>query len=178
MGGYLGQFGECSKEEYFEKCRQILDVEEHYCINVLGMGEISTNFFDNALQNYLSGKKVERYKVMPHWTRTDVVSIDNFERLPYGETGLLRHYDLINRSMVIAVQTDNLGFLTGDGLEIVGRWKKRAGGIEAEEIKSGHGGKIMTPLANFLLRRNLKKIGNIYIRGSKGKGNACEVKKN
>lgn len=166
-GGYTGQFGECSKEEYFEKCHDILGVEEHFCINVLGMGEISTNFFDNVLNDYLNGKTGKRYKVIPPWTRTEVVDINNFQRLPKGETGLLKHYDLINRAMVMAVQTDNLGFGTEDGFEIIGKWKKRAGKLDAEEIKGAHGGRVITHMVNFLLKRNLRKIGDIYRKISK-----------
>lgn len=161
-GGYLGQFGECSKEEYFEKCRRILGVEEQYCVNVLGMGEISTNFFDNVLKDHLEGKNRERHKVIPPWTRLEVVDINNFANLPVGETGLLKHYDLVNRSMVLGVQTDNLGFATGDGFEIIGRWKKKAGKFDAEEIKGSHGGKVLTILVNFLLKRSLRRIGDIY----------------
>ncbi len=81
-GGYMGQFGECSKEEYFELCREILGIEEHYCINVLGMGEVSTNFFDSSLDDHLAGKCVGRHKVIPPWTRTEVVDVDGFQRLP------------------------------------------------------------------------------------------------
>jgi anaerobic magnesium-protoporphyrin IX monomethyl ester cyclase len=161
-GGYLGQFGECTREEFYEKCRRILGVEEHYCINVLGMGEISTNFFDNVLDDFRRGKKRERYKVVPPWTRTGVVDINTFEKLPRGETGLLQHYDLVNRSMVIAVQTDNLGFEVDQGFEIVGRWKKQPGKMDAEEIRTSHGGKFLTELVQFLLKRSLKKIGSIY----------------
>jgi hypothetical protein len=166
-GGYTGQFGECSKEEYFEKCNQVLGVEDHYCINVLGMGEISTNFFDNVLRDYLNGKVGKRYKIIPPWTRTEVVDINTFKRLPDGETGLLKHYDLVNRAMVMAVQTDNLGFMTEDGFEIVGRWKKRAGKLDAEGIKAAHGGKVMTQMVNFLLKRNLKKVKDVYKKLSK-----------
>lgn len=161
-GGYMGQFGECSREEYFEKCQRILGVIEPYCINVLGMGEISTNFFDNTLKDYLDGKTGERYKVIPPWTRTKVVDVDSFQELPFGEIGLLKHYDLANRAMVLAVQTDNLGFELEGGFEIVGRWKKRPGTLEAEEIKNVHGGKVITQLVNFLLKRNLRKIGSVY----------------
>jgi hypothetical protein len=161
-GGYLGQFGECTREEFYEKCRRILGVEEHYCINVLGMGEISTNFFDNVLDDFRRGNKGDRYKVVPPWTRTGVVDINTFERLPRGETGLLQHYDLVNRSMVIAVQTDNLGFEDDHGFEIIGRWKKQCGKMDAEEIRSSHGGKFLTELVQFLLKRSLKKIGSIY----------------
>ena len=168
-GGYMGQFGECSREEYFEKCKRILGVEEHYCINVLGMGEISTNFFDNVLKDYLNGKTGKRYKITPPWTRTEVVDINNFQRLPEGETGLLKHYDLINRAMVMAVQTDNLGFEVEEGFEIIGRWKKKAGKLEAEEIKSVHGGKVITQMVNFLLKRDLRRIGDIYSNIKKGR---------
>ena len=63
---------------------------------------------------------------------------------------------------MLAVQTDNLGYAVDGGFEIVGRWKKKAGSLEAGEIKGGHGGKIVTQLVNFLLRRNLKKIGSVY----------------
>jgi hypothetical protein len=167
-GGYLGQFGECSKEEYFDRCLYTLGVPEHYCINVLGMGEISTNFFDNVLKDHLNGGKGQRYKVIPPWTRLEVANIDTFERLLRGETGLLRHYDLVNRSMVVGVQTDNLGFETGDGFEIIGRWKKRAGNLDAEEIKGRHGGKVMTAMINYLLKRKLGTIGSIYRRISGG----------
>lgn len=169
-GGYLGQFGECSKEEYFERCYNILGVPEHYCINVLGMGEISTNFFDNVLRDHLRDRKnMERHKVIAPWTRTEVVDVDTFQRLPKGDTGLLRHYDLVNRSMVMAVQTDNVGFETDDGFEIVGRWKKRPGRLDAEEIKNAHGGKVMTQMISFLLKRNLKKVGSAYKKLTKNR---------
>jgi hypothetical protein len=168
-GGYLGQFGECTREELYEKCWLILGVPEHYCINVLGMGEISTNFFDNVLDDHLKGKKRGRFKVIPPWTRTGVVDIGTFERLPRGETGLLQHYDLVNRSMVIAVQTDNLGFEMDNGFEIVGRWKKQQGKMDCEEIRGSHGGRFITQMVQFLLKRNLKKIGSVYRKITKGK---------
>ena len=169
-GGYMGQFGECSKEEYFEMCRNILGVEEHHCINVLGMGEVSTNFFDSTLADHLAGRKSSRHKIIPPWTRTEVVDVDTFARLPKGEVGLLKHYDLVNRSMVVAVQTDNLGFETEGGFEIVGRWKKRPGTLDAEEIRGAHGGKIMNQLIDMLLKRNLKKLGKLYDKFSKSPG--------
>jgi hypothetical protein len=168
-GGYLGQFGECTREELYGKCWLILGVPEHYCINVLGMGEISTNFFDNVLDDHLKGKKRGRFKVIPPWTRTGVVDIGTFERLPRGETGLLQHYDLVNRSMVIAVQTDNLGFEMDNGFEIVGRWKKQQGKMDCEEIRGSHGGRFITQMVQFLLKRNLKKIGSVYRKITKGK---------
>jgi hypothetical protein len=161
-GGYLDQFGECSREEFYRKSLSILGVDEHHCVNVLGMGEISTNFFDNVLRDSLQGKPARRYKVVPPWTRTQIVDVETFEPVEHGSPGLLRHFDLINRSMVVAVQTDNVGFAVDDGFEIIGRWKKTSHELATEAITQSHGGKVMTQLIDFLLKRSLKKTGRIY----------------
>ncbi len=161
-GGYLDQFGECSREEFYLKSREILGVEEHHCVNVLGMGEISTNFFDNVLREHQLGNPLRRYKVVPPWTRTQVVDVETFEPVEHGRPGLLKHYDLINRSMVVAVQTDNVGFAVDDGFEIIGRWKKNSHELETEAITQPHGGRIMTQLIEFLMKRSLKKVGRVY----------------
>lgn len=161
-GGYLDQFGECSRDEFYRKSQEILGVEEHHCVNVLGMGEISTNFFDNVLRDRLQGNPVRRFKVIPPWTRTQIVDVETFEPVEHGSPGLLRHFDLINRGMVVAVQTDNVGFAVDNGFEIIGRWKKTSSELETEAITQSHGGKIMTQLIEFLLKRSLKKTGRVY----------------
>jgi hypothetical protein len=160
----MGQFGECSKDEYFKKCREILGVDESYCINVLGTCESSTNYFDNVLRNFLSGEKKSRYKEIPPWTRTIALDTKEFKRLPKGEIGLLRHYDLTNRAMVFAVQTDNLGFETEEGFEIIGRWNKKFGEIRIGGPVGHPGGRVATELMDYLMRRRLSKIGKIYAR--------------
>jgi len=161
-GGYLDQFGECSRGEFYQKSQDILGIQEHHCVNVLGMGEISTNFFDNVLRDNLLGNPISRYKIVPPWTRTQIVDVETFEPVEHGSPGLLRHFDLINRSMVIAVQTDNVGFAVQDGFEIIGRWKKTSMELETEAITQSHGGRFMTQLIDFLLKRSLKKTGRIY----------------
>lgn len=161
-GGYMGQFGECSKEEYFRKCLESMGIDESFCVNVLGMGETSTNYFDNVLKNSLSGIKRDRCKEIPPWTRTIVVDTREFKKLPKGEIGLLRHYDLTNRAMVFAVQTDNLGFETERGFEIIGRWNKELGEIKIGGPVEHHGGKVVTQMIDYLMRRRLSKIGKIY----------------
>ncbi len=40
--------------------------------------------------------------------------------------------------------------------------EKKAGKLDAEEIKSAHGGKVITQMVNFLLKRNLRRIGGVY----------------
>jgi hypothetical protein len=165
-GGYLGQFGECTKAEYFKMCENVLGVTAPFCVNVLGMGETSTNFFDNVLRNALvTGQAVPRGKEVPPWTRTMVVDTGEFKPVPKGEIGLLRHYDLVNRAMVFAVQTDNLGCETDEGFEIIGRWNKKTGAVGVDPSASGHpGGKIATQLTNLLMRRQLSGVGKVYSR--------------
>ncbi|MFZ3170944.1 MAG: hypothetical protein WA118_03045 [Carboxydocellales bacterium] len=121
-GGYQGTFGECSREQYYALVQDYLAIPQHMCVNTLGMGESGTNYFDNVLRDYSQGiKDTERHKVDLPWTRTIVVGIRTGQRLPKGEIGLIRHIDLTNIATVLAVQTDNLGYETERGFEILGR---------------------------------------------------------
>jgi anaerobic magnesium-protoporphyrin IX monomethyl ester cyclase len=121
-GGYLGTFGDCTREEYYKLCFETLAIPEHYCVNTLGSGESTTNYFDNVLHNYHLGiKDIPRYKVCPPWARTFVVDPETGKRLPKGKMGLLRHYDLVNRANVMVIQSNNLGYETEGGFEIIGR---------------------------------------------------------
>jgi hypothetical protein len=101
-----------------------LGVPRSHCVNILGMAESVTNYFDDALRACTRGESGARYKVPPPWTRVAAVSPDTGEVLPHGEVGLLRHWDLANLPTVLAVQTDNLGATDErGGFEIVGRAK-------------------------------------------------------
>jgi anaerobic magnesium-protoporphyrin IX monomethyl ester cyclase len=121
-GGYQGTFGACSREQYYPLVKEFLGVPEYMCVNALGMGESGTNYFDNVLRDYFRDKSVgERYKVDLPWTRTIVVGVRTGKRMPKGELGLIRHYDLTNMATVLAVQTDNIGFEADKGFEIMGR---------------------------------------------------------
>jgi len=121
-GGYQGTFGECSRDQYYRFVEDLLGIPWHMCVNTLGMGESGTNYSDNVLRDYYRGLPVkERYKVDLPWTRTIVVGVRTGQRLPKGELGLIRHYDLTNRSTVLAIQTDNIGYETDFGFEILGR---------------------------------------------------------
>ncbi|HEX3030892.1 MAG TPA: acyl-protein synthetase [Bacillota bacterium] len=121
-GGYQGTFGDCSREQYYQLVEEFLNIPAYMCVNTLGMGESGTNYFDNTLYDYYRGQaQTERHKVDLPWTRTVVVGVRTGKRLPQGEIGLIRHYDLTNLATVLAVQTDNLGYETPGGFEIIGR---------------------------------------------------------
>ncbi|MCJ7616762.1 MAG: hypothetical protein MUO43_09530 [Desulfobacterales bacterium] len=164
VGRERGRLGECSKKEYFRKCRKTMGIEEDFCINILWTCESSTIYFDNALKNYFERAKKDRCKEMPPWTRTVVVDTGEFKRLSKGEVGLLRHYDLTNRVMAFAVQTAGLGFETEDGFEVIGRWNKKIGEMGVDHSLGHRGGRVATKVIDYVMRRQLSKVGKIYAR--------------
>ncbi len=120
-GGFKGRSRELDREEFLECCGTYLGIAAAWCVNLLGMTETASQFYDNCLLNLFRGRPISRIKINPPWTRTLVVNPDTLEPLPKGETGLLRHVDLANRGHVCAIQTDDMGRLMGDGFEIDGR---------------------------------------------------------
>ncbi len=161
-GGYTGRYTKCSPEEFFGKCREIFGIGEDSCINALWLCESSTVYFDNVLSNSLSGVKRDRYKKTPPWSRAIVVSPSDFRRLPKGEVGLLRHYDLTNRAMAIAVQTGNMGYETEDGFEVMGKWNQDINNPDIERLPRHPGGRVVSSVMDKFLAWKFSKIGRIY----------------
>lgn len=161
-GGYVGRYAKCTKEEFLEKCLETLGVPEHHCINALWLCESSTVYFDNVLRNALSGVGRPRYKEIPPWCRTIVVDPVNFQRLPKGQPGLLRHYDLTNRGMAVAVQTDKMGFETEDGFEVLGKWNQDLSNPNIERTPRHPGGRIVSHVMDSFLGWRFSRLGKIY----------------
>ncbi|NMG44987.1 acyl-protein synthetase [Aromatoleum toluvorans] len=123
-GGYRGRFGELTQDDYFRLAEEILGIPASHCVNVLGMAESATNYFDDTLRAAVQGRTSQRRRLTPPWARVAAVGLDDLQPLPPGQVGLLRHYDLANLPTVLAVQTDNLGYVDHDGsFQIVGRAK-------------------------------------------------------
>jgi len=120
-GGFKGKSREVKREEFVSDCEDFLGVAKDYCVNLLGMTEISSQFYDNTLRNAFKGINLPKAKINPPWTRTLVVDPDTLAPLPPGQTGLLRHFDLANRGHLLAIQSDDLGKITPEGFEIYGR---------------------------------------------------------
>ena len=123
-GGFKGKSREVKREEFVSECEAFLGIKKEYCINLLGMTEISSQFYDNTLRNFQRGINRPRAKVNPPWSKTLVVDPDTLEPLAPGQMGLLRHFDLANRGHIAAIQTDDLGRMTQEGFEVFGRSKE------------------------------------------------------
>lgn len=125
-GGFKGRSREVKREDFVRECEEILGIRREYCVNLLGMTEIGSQFYDSTLRNFYQGLSLPVAKANPPWTRTVVVDPENLNPLPEGETGLLKHYDLANRGHILAIQTDDLGRRTPEGFEVFGRSKEGA----------------------------------------------------
>jgi len=120
-GGFKGKNRQVGRDQFLEYCSEFFMIPPEFCINLLGMTEIGSQFYDNTLRNFTRGVNAVRSKVNPPWTRTIVVNPETLEPLPPGEIGLLRHFDLANRGHICAIQTDDLGRMVDAGFEIYGR---------------------------------------------------------
>jgi hypothetical protein len=122
-GGYKGRSRELTKVEFLALAGDTLGLPETRCVNLLGITELTSLFFDSVLAETVVGGAGPRRKMNPPWTRTRAVNPDTLELLPPGEVGLLRHWDLANVSSVPALQTDDLGVQMPDqgGFEVLGR---------------------------------------------------------
>jgi hypothetical protein len=121
-GGYKGRSREVAEETLRADYGALLGVPPAWCVNEYGMTELCSQFYDATVREQVeSGEPGERRKTPPPWVRTVVVDPDSLAPLPPGATGLLRHIDLANMGSVIAVQTEDLGTLAGDGFRVLGR---------------------------------------------------------
>jgi hypothetical protein len=120
-GGYKGRSRELTKAEFIDQATETLGVPEHHVVNLLGITEVASLFFDNVLADHFAGRERPRHKPDAPWTRSLAVHPETLAPLPPGETGLLLHVDLASARNVLAVLTEDLGLQVADGFEIFGR---------------------------------------------------------
>jgi hypothetical protein len=121
-GGFKGQSRELELDEFYDALSQTFGVPRSHCINMYGMTELSTQFYDNG------NAVCPSVKSGPHWIRTRVVNPLTGVALPKGETGVLAHTDLAHFNIVTTILTEDAGIETDDGFLLLGR----AAGAEAQ----------------------------------------------
>lgn len=82
-----------------------------------GMTELSSEYYDSLTSRHQGGT---RRKVGPPWLRPRIVD-EHGNDVAIGEMGILHHYDLSNRSSVVAIATEDLAIAHEDGFELIGR---------------------------------------------------------
>jgi hypothetical protein len=124
-GGYKGRSRELQPEDFRGLMARSFGLQDEYIVNLLGMTELSSQIYDDALALATRGQPSrERRKVSPHWLRTHVTAIDDPLRdAGEGEVGILAHYDLANFSRPFALLSDDLGRTQPGGFRILSRIK-------------------------------------------------------
>ena len=121
-GGYKGQARELPLEAFYDALTETFGVPRSRCINMYGMTELSSQFYDAGNQVVPSVKRA------PHWVRSRVLDPLTGQGRPRGERGVLAHCDLANFNSAIAILTEDVGVAVDDGFLLLGR----AEGAEAK----------------------------------------------
>jgi hypothetical protein len=116
-GGFKGHEREVTRDELVRRFGDQLGLPEDRVINEYGMTEMSSQLYARGRGRHEG----------PPWMRTMAVDPETLKPLEPGAVGVLRHWDLANMDSVAVLQTADLGRVTDDGLELLGR----AGGAEA-----------------------------------------------
>lgn len=114
-GGFKGQSKEMGMNEFYDLVTAFLGVPREECINMYGMTELCTQFYDDG------NEQVPSVKSGPHWIRTRVVNPLTGQNVPNGQKGVLVHCDLANFNSVTAILTEDLGIMEENGFLLLGR---------------------------------------------------------
>ncbi|MFY9779167.1 MAG: hypothetical protein WAJ85_01490 [Candidatus Baltobacteraceae bacterium] len=115
-GGFKGRARAVERGELYARLEWTLGIAQSSIVAEYGMTELASQYYDAPASR---GAAV-RVKVAPPWLRTLVVDPSGRE-LPAGEPGFLRHVDLGNRSSAVAIETEDRGYRSGEGIVLLGR---------------------------------------------------------
>ncbi len=121
-GGYKGQARELPLDAFYDGLAETFGLPRADCINMYGMTELSSQFYDAG------NELVPSIKRAPHWVRSRVIDPLSGHELPRGERGALAHCDLANFNSAIAILTEDIGVAVDGGFVLLGR----AEGAEAK----------------------------------------------
>lgn len=114
-GGFKGQSREVSIDSFYDQLSAIFGVSRDRCLNMYGMTELSSQFYDSG--NHV----VPSIKRGPHWVRSRLVDPLTGQNVPLGERGILAHTDLANFNSAVTILTEDVGQAVDEGFILLGR---------------------------------------------------------
>jgi hypothetical protein len=114
-GGYKGHSRDLPLEAFYAALSQAFGVPRELCINMYGMTELSTQFYDNG------NAQVPSVKSGPHWIRSRLVDPLTGHEVAHGVRGILIHCDLANFNSVTSILTEDVGVEVDGGFLLLGR---------------------------------------------------------
>lgn len=132
-GGFKGSRWSMDLPMYRSSLRSIFGGNATY-LSEYSMTELSS-------QGYapLSTGQTPQIFEFPHWCAVHACNPHTLEALPDGQKGILRFTDLANIETCVAIQTEDLGYVNGSQITLLGRDKDaipRGCSLAAEEILS------------------------------------------
>jgi hypothetical protein len=114
-GGFKGQSRDIPMQEFYALLSRTLDVPAQRCINMYGMTELSTQWYDAG------NAELPSIKRGPHWIRWRLIDPVSGRDVPAGQEGIVVHCDLANYNAVTTILTEDVGIAAGDGFKLLGR---------------------------------------------------------
>ncbi len=114
-GGFKGQSREMDMEDFYGQLSSTFGVPRSACINMYGMTELSTQFYDDG------NAVLPAIKSGPAWIRSRVLDPLTGLEVPAGERGILAHTDLGNFNSVVTILTEDVGVAVDGGFLLLGR---------------------------------------------------------
>ena len=114
-GGFKGQSRELDSDAFYDLLSATFGVPRSACINMYGMTELSTQFYDDG------NAVCPPVKSGPRWIRTRVVNPLTAQEVAAGETGVLVHHDLAHFNSASAILTEDAGMAVDGGFLLLGR---------------------------------------------------------
>lgn len=120
-GGYKGRSRALPRSELHGLITERLGIHEDHIVCEYGMSELSSQAYDCSPGHSLATYHAPRLFRFPPWACVQIISPESGQEVAYGETGLLRIFDLANAWSVMAVQTEDLAIRQPGGFELLGR---------------------------------------------------------
>lgn len=114
-GGYKRQARELTFDEFYAGLSAAFGVPRERCINMYGMTELSSQFYDEG------NAVVPATKTGPHWIRSRIIDPLTGRDMPAGERGILVHCDLASFNATTTILTEDVGVARDDGFLLLGR---------------------------------------------------------
>ena len=114
-GGYKRQSRELPLDAFYDAVSNTFDVPRERCINMYGMTELSTQFYDDG------NATLPSVKSGLHWIRSRAIDPMTGRDVPFGERGVLVHCDVANFNSTTTILTEDVGRMVDGGFELLGR---------------------------------------------------------
>jgi acyl-coenzyme A synthetase/AMP-(fatty) acid ligase len=120
-GGAKATGREIPREDVKTAFERVLAIPSTHLVNEYGMTEMGSQFYEDHLRALHRGRPAKPGLTIEPWVRTRVFDPQTMRECAPGESGYLVHYDLTNREIPLAIQTEDVGNVRAGRLTLQGR---------------------------------------------------------